>query len=201
MPVINIRKGILKNESNFDIQGFIETRASSNFQLRTLTCSLFYLFKGVLRHKRPHHGHCSPVLCCSWHWIDVFCSSRWVLLLFCILYLLWPYHTLGTKGFFFLKCDVCGEILVGLKADTSSARAEATGYEATRKWWPLFLGNKPDFCACFSLNKTWPKAETAQGKPLAPRVTLPTLLCMFYPKNVWPSLQSPRLIFCPEARF
>ena len=82
MPVINIRKGILKNESNFDIQGFIETRASSNFQLRTLTCSLFYLFKGVLRHKRPHHGHCSPVLCCSWHWIDVFCSSRWVLLLF-----------------------------------------------------------------------------------------------------------------------
>lgn len=34
---------------------------------------------------------------------------------------------------FFLKCDVCGEILVGLKADTSSARAEATGCEATRK--------------------------------------------------------------------
>ena len=95
-----MRKGILKNESNFHIQDYIETRASSNFRLRTLTCSLFYLFKGVLRYKRPHHGHCSPVLCRSWHWIDVFCSSRWVLLLFCILYLLWPYHTLGTKGFF-----------------------------------------------------------------------------------------------------
>lgn len=39
----------------------------------------------------------------------------------------------GYKRFFFLKCDVCGEILVGLKADTSSARAEATGCEATRK--------------------------------------------------------------------
>ena len=155
MPVINIRKGILKNESNFDIQGFIETRASSNFQLRTLTCSLFYLFKGVLRHKRPHHGHCSPVLCRSWHWIDVFCSSRWVyyFFVFCTFYGL---TIQWVQKVFFLKCDVCGEILVGLKADTSSARAEATGCEATRKWWPLFWGNKPDFCACFSLNKTWP---------------------------------------------
>ena len=102
---------------------------------------------------------------------------------------------------FFRKCDVCGEILVGLKADTSSARAEATGCEATRKWWPLFWGNKPDFFACFSLSKTWPKAETAQEKPLAPRVILLTLLCMFYPKDVWPSRQSPCLIFCAEARF
>ena len=50
----------------------------------------------------------------------------------CILYLLWAYPTLGTRGFF-LTCGVCGEMLVGVKADTSSARAEATGCEATRK--------------------------------------------------------------------
>ena len=50
-----------------------------------------------------------------------------------ILYLLWAYPTLRTRVFFFLACDICGEMLVGLAADTSSVRAEATGCEATRK--------------------------------------------------------------------
>ena len=36
----------------------------------------------------------------------------------CILYLLWAYPTPGTEVFF-LACDICGAILVGLKADIS----------------------------------------------------------------------------------
>ena len=49
---------------------------------------------------------------------------------FCILYSLTIHWV---QEVFFLTCDVCGEMLVGVKADTSSVRAEATGYEATRK--------------------------------------------------------------------
>lgn len=55
----------------------------------------------------------------------------------------------------------------------------------------------PDFRACFSLIKTCPKRETAQETPLAPRVILPTLLCMFALKKVWPSRQkSPFNFLC-----
>ena len=58
----------------------------------------------------------------------------------------------GYKRFFFLKCDVCGEILVGLKADTSSARAEATGCEATRENDDRFFeGINPIFARVFHL--------------------------------------------------
>ena len=51
---------------------------------------------------------------------------------------------------FFRKCDVCGEILVGLKADTSSARAEATGCEATRNDDRFFEGINPIFAVFFT---------------------------------------------------
>ena len=161
-----MRKGILKNESNFHIQDYIETRASSNFRLRTLTCSLFYLFKGVLRYKRAHHGHCSPVLCRSWHWIDVFCSSRWVLLLFCILYLLWPYHTLGTKGFFFSSATFAVRFWSASKPTHLRPEPRPRVAKPRENDDRLFERIYPDFCACFSVFKTWPKAQTAQEKPL-----------------------------------